>query len=259
MSKPNEDFKESAMRILSVFLLVLLCVSFVVLPAYAQEEIDIEYGDIEDFEFSEDDDEVVFIFEGNEGDIISVVAAFEYSEDFDYDSTLEMELEDEDERLIAESQSLDFLFAIPGFVVELESDGEHRLNVQFDGSGEATMVLALQESTFLSEDEFTFEVAQDGLPSVFGISVEDDGLYEISLTPEDDEMPFTFELLGFSGGDASTLASVWGNTLRGRSIIVELEEGETYIGTMGNLFGTLFDSGGRNTVDVSLSMVPFED
>jgi hypothetical protein len=228
------------------------------LPVQAQEEIDIEYGDTESYTF-EDDDEVVFIFEGSEGDVISIIAAFEYSDDFDYDSTLEIELQDEDEDRVAEAQSLDYLFAQPGLVFELEADGEYRINVQFDGSGEPTMQISLQESAFLSEDPFTFEVFDEGLPTVFGISVENDGLYAITLTSDEDELPFTFELLGFATGDATTLTSVWGSALRGWSVVVELEEGEEYVGTMGNLFGTLFSSGGGRGTEVAVSIAPFED
>jgi hypothetical protein len=247
------------MRFISAFFILLLILSFAAATVQAQEEVDIEYGENASFEFDEDNNEVVFIFEGEAGDVISAVAAFEYSEDFDYSATLTMELTNEDDDTVAEGQNIDFLFATPGLIAELEEDGEYRLVVEFDGTGEATMQLRLDETAYLSDESVTFGISSEGLPTLVGISVEDDGLYQISLTPEDGDMNFTFYLLEFSSSFPTTLASISGEGLEGWSIVVDLEDGEDYIATMGSLFSLLFSDSQSIDSEVSLTMVPFED
>jgi hypothetical protein len=247
------------MRVVSALFILLLIFSFAAIPAFAQEEVDIEYGETVTFDFDEDNDEAVFIFEGSSGDVISAIGAFEYSEDLDYSATLSMELENEDEDLVAEGQNIDFLFTTPGLVAELEDDGEYRLIVEFTGEGEATMVLNLQETSFLSEEPVTFGVASEGLPTLVGISVEDDGLYEISLNLEDGDLTFDFYLLEFSSEYPTTLANVSGQAVEGWSVIVDLEGGQDYIATMGSLFSFLFSDENRIDSEVSLSMVSVQD
>src|SRR5690349_14695456 len=113
------------MRVVSALFILMLVISLAAIPAYAQEEVDIEYGDTVSFDFDEDNDEAIFLFDGESGDVISAIAAFEYSDDIDYSATLSMELDDEDDDFIAEGQNVDYLFSTPGLVVELEDDAEY--------------------------------------------------------------------------------------------------------------------------------------
>lgn len=229
-------------RFVSLFALLIALLGAALVQAQDTEEI--EYNSPIEGEFTEDDFEFAYTFEGSEGDVI--IARVDPVETFgDFDNSI-LILEDPDGDTVFDTTD-GFSFGRSQAAAQLEEDGEYTLIVtREDGEdgesvGEYILeVILAEELTF--DDTVSGEVSSEGREQYFYVLSDDDFGLEY-VRDGDFAATVTVNLIGDEErGSFDDVASLGGEEVEA-GILYNFDSDTLYVITVGRgLFQLIFDN-----------------
>jgi hypothetical protein len=228
------------MRFKFAFLLLLVLFNAGLVAAQDSEEI--AYGDVVEGEITDDEFEVFYSFQGEEGDIV-IIEMIPELDNYDLDPLVALLDEDEDE--IATNDDFPNHYPIPVLIHQLEDSGTFyiqatRLGIEdSDDEGDFTLRLTRAEPVDLNSTvEATIYANPDSeetaVPQLFILAPEDDATVSITVEQEGDDEFFAGVYLGRVDpevyGGVDYLIDM-DETQRASSVsfVVELDNNELYV------------------------------
>jgi hypothetical protein len=204
-----------------------------------------------------DEFELKFGFEGNEGDIV-IVEMIPVPGTFDLDPMVT--LRDGDGDILGTND--DFGYPISVVVAELPASESYVILASraggADGSSEGDFWIRVR-TVDLVESGDTLEatitsVSEDEVPNMFVMRPEEDGEYTFTFSQEISELYASFRVSSWENDDWETLVASLDNTaaVSSASLTVELEEGTFYIVRVDRSFGSFVFDEMEATVTVSV-------
>ncbi|NDJ79050.1 MAG: hypothetical protein GYB65_22595 [Chloroflexi bacterium] len=229
-------------KVISIF--VIFWGSAWVATATAQDDIPIiEYSTLYTHSFSEPDEQYFAQFNGEEGDLVYVLADY-----VDYSSgDIEIDLRDTVGRTIGFREEYAF---DPFVLAELPATALYTVVITAEEPGAVEFIVGL---TGYLEDGFTAHLSTEGFQILAGVRAAETGSYALTFARTDGELATAFEIITFSEYFSENVIRVNGTQVDNWTAQINLNAGDQYVVFLDqNIFR---ESGTEATVEVTLEAI----